>query len=114
MIPYSRCKWCTVCSVPVSLTMLAPGCWSSLSLSPSQIISEVYLQSHERGRTHQEAVSRLPECHTPLIVTLDEDRGEAGHGSKSTSDQVRAGRKRGRKLRQRMTARSLSLEMLDI
>ena len=109
MIPYSRCKWCTVCNVPVSLTVATDFCVTPPP-PPSQIISEVYLQSHERGRSHQEAVSRLPKCHTPLIVTLDEERGEGDSGSKGTPDQVRAGRKRGRKLRQRMATRSLNLD----
>lgn len=79
--------------------------WAPSLFSP-QIISEVYLQSHERGRRHQEAVSRLPDSHAPVIITLDEDRGEGGSGTKVTSEKVRAGRKRARKLRQRMVARS--------
>lgn len=71
-----------------------------------QIISEVYLQSHERGRRHQDAVSRLPESHAPPIITLEEDREEGESGAKVMLEQVRAGRKRARKLRQRMAARS--------
>ena len=50
-------------------------------------------------------MSCLPKCHAPLIVTLDEDRGEGSSGSKVTSEHLRAGRKRARKLRQRMAAR---------
>ena len=54
-------------------------------------------------------MARLPECHAPLIITLDADRGEKDVGSKVASERLRAGRKRARKLRQRMTARYSSV-----
>lgn len=74
-----------------------------------QIVSDVYLQSHERGRRHQEALSCLPDPQSSsLIITLDEEGTAAagGEGSKVTHDQLRASRKRLRKLRQRITTRS--------
>jgi hypothetical protein len=85
VVPYPRRKWCTLCSVP--------------------IVSDVYLQSHERGHRHQEAVARLPDDHAPLIITLDEENtaGEV------VQDQLRSGRRRARKLRQRMAARSVGM-----
>ena len=71
-------------------------------------MSDVYLQSHERGRRHQEAVARLPDDHAPLIITLDEENTAGELESKVAQDQLRSGRRRTRKLRQRMAARSAS------
>ena len=52
-------------------------------------------------------MAQLPDEHAPLIITLDEDSGEKDGSSKvTTSEQLRTGRKRAKKLRQRMAARS--------
>ena len=57
-------------------------------------------------------MSRLPEDHAPLIITLEEESGEGGSGSKVASDRLRAGRRRAKKLRQRMAARSEVIAMV--
>ena len=72
-------------------------------------MSDVYLQSHERGRRHQEAVARLPDDHAPFIITLDEENTAGELESKVVQDQLRSGRRRARKLRQRMAARSVGM-----
>ena len=43
--------------------------------------------------------------HTPLIVELPEDCGEGAPGPKTVVERLQAGRKRARKLRQRMASR---------
>lgn len=100
--------------VDFSLQNDIPQKFSSIStphvytcLFSAQIVSDVYLQSHERGRRHQEALARLPNDHAPPIITLDEENVVAEIGSKVTQDHTRSGRRRARKLRQRMTARSV-------
>ena len=108
-------KFCGPCSVSYQIflyylseqhvTHISVVVFFSLSV---QIVSDVYLQSHERGRRHQEAVARLPDDHAPLIITLDEENTAGELESKVAQDQLRSGRRRTRKLRQRMAARSAS------
>ena len=98
-----------------------------------QIVSEVYLQSHLRGRKHQTALSLLassdiipaghaPPCHAPsseperekeggggvddlvIVDASEEHQGPPGERPE-VQERIQAGKKRARKLRQRMSSR---------
>lgn len=102
--------------------MLFP-CWYFGLL---QIISEVYLLSHLRGRKHQAALAALPS-HTPssegageggtgggrgvageegvIVDASEEHQGPPGELPELVQERLQAGKKKARKLRQRMNAR---------
>lgn len=74
-------------------------------------MSEVYLQSHLRGKKHQAAVvAHLPGDSTPaaedsvIVDAAEEHQGPSG-GQPEIQQRMQAGKKKARKLRQRMSNR---------
>lgn len=96
--PYDRKKICTLCNV--------------------QIVSEVYLLSHLRGKKHQEALSEIPtQKGTPedkdtisLQYIKEMSTDKAGETEKADQERQKALRKRAKKLRTRMAAKGREYE----
>lgn len=97
---------------PLSLITLSP-CPTPLLLPPPQIISEVYLLSHLRGRKHQEVLATLNpssegasiEVSEPVIVEASEEHQGPPCERPEVLDRIKAGKKRAKKLRHRMASR---------
>ncbi len=79
-----------------------------------QIISEVYLLSHLRGRRHQEALlalhdPALPVDSTHMIVEAAKEHQGALRDHPEAQERLKAGKKRAKKLRHRMAGRWVGL-----
>ena len=73
-----------------------------------QIISEVYLLSHLRGRKHQEALASLSseaEEETPVIIEADEEQQRLPVEKPEVLERLKAGKKRAKKIRHKMATR---------
>ncbi|XP_078369284.1 S phase cyclin A-associated protein in the endoplasmic reticulum-like isoform X2 [Oculina patagonica] len=96
--PYDRKKMCTLCNV--------------------EIVSEVYLLSHLRGKKHQQALSEIPAAKgTPedkdtisLQYIKEMPSDKAGETEKADQERQKALRKRAKKLRTRMAAKGREYE----
>lgn len=96
--PYDRKKICTLCNV--------------------EIVSEVYLLSHLRGKKHQQALSEIPAAKgsaddkdTISLQYIKELPSEqAGEAEKADLERQKALRKRAKKLRTRMSAKGREYE----
>ncbi|PFX31793.1 S phase cyclin A-associated protein in the endoplasmic reticulum [Stylophora pistillata] len=96
--PYDKKKMCTLCNV--------------------EIVSEVYLLSHLRGKKHQQALSEIPANKGTLedkdtislqyIKEMPYDK--AGETEKADQERQKALRKRAKKLRTRMAAKGREYE----
>lgn len=96
--PYDKKKFCTLCNV--------------------EIVSEVYLLSHLRGKKHQQALSEIPAIKgTPddkdtisLQYIKEMPSDKAGETEKADQERQKALRKRAKKLRTRMAAKGREYE----
>lgn len=96
--PYDRKKICTLCNV--------------------EIVSEVYLLSHLRGKKHQQALLEIPAAKGTLedkdtislqyVKELPSDK--AGETEKADQERQKALRKRAKKLRTRMASKGREYE----
>ena len=81
-----------------------------------KIVSDVYLMSHLRGRKHQDAaLALLPSPSTSegegrpgeevVIVDAPEEHQIPAKGNQEVAERLQAGKKRARKLRQRLSSK---------
>ena len=78
-------------------------------MSRPQIVSEVYLQSHVKGAKHQAALASRAagQGEAPVITEASEEQGAGRPGGEAARERRQAGKRRAKKLRQRMASRSV-------